>query len=111
MDSLRRKAQRFMAVGRKFEKDCRTHSGHRLPRPRGGRPQRNANPRVALSGRRFSLVQFVEERELAMHRIVKANIDKFKKLLETDPTKRAMVICLLPRKRRSRSTIAKPDKA
>jgi len=35
--------------------------------------------------------------ELAMHRIVKANIDKFKKLLETesDPTKRAMVICLL----------------
>lgn len=32
-----------------------------------------------------------------MHRIIKANIDRFKKLLETetDPTKRAMVLRLL----------------
>ena len=32
-----------------------------------------------------------------MHRIIKANIDRFRKLLETesDPTKRAMVLRLL----------------
>jgi hypothetical protein len=38
-----------------------------------------------------------QRREFAMHRIVQANIDRFKLLLETEtePTKRAMMIRLL----------------
>jgi hypothetical protein len=41
-------------------------------------------------------VQFAQE-EVAMHRIIQANIDRFKLLLETetDPTKRIMITRLL----------------
>lgn len=48
-----------------------------------------------------------------MHRIVQANIDRFKKLLETevDPTKRAMVIRLLAEEEEvKQKQIAKPEK-
>ena len=45
-----------------------------------------------------------------MHRIVQANIDRFKLLLEseTDPTKRTMIICLLAEEEAKQ--VPKPEK-
>ena len=49
--------------------------------------------------------------ELAMHRIIQANIDRFKELLktETDPTKRAMTNRLLAEEEAKLLQAPKPD--
>ena len=50
--------------------------------------------------------------ELATHRIIQANIDRFNDLLksETDPTKRAMVILLFAEEEAKREQVPKPEK-
>jgi hypothetical protein len=50
------------------------------------------------------------EGELAIHRIIQANIDRFKLLLETttDPTKRAMLVRLLAEEEAKQ--VPKPEK-
>jgi hypothetical protein len=49
-------------------------------------------------------------KEVAMHRIGHANIDRFKLLLETeiDPTKRAMIIRLLAEEEEKMKAVTKP---
>ena len=51
-----------------------------------------------------------EEREAAMQRILQANLDRFKSLLETetDPTKRAMIIRLLTEEENKLKAKTKP---
>jgi hypothetical protein len=47
-----------------------------------------------------------------VHRIIKANIDRFKELLktETDPTKRAMELRLLAEEEAKLALLSKPEK-
>jgi hypothetical protein len=55
-------------------------------------------------------MEFFNE-NLAMERIIQANIDRFQSLLETtiDPTKRAMIIRLLAEEKAKQKQLAKPE--